>query len=81
MKPYGIDVNTVCPGAVVTDMMREITRDNVPAYAMPTEDIASVVLFLASDESRAITATAVDAYGASNDLFGSHPSPIRPNER
>ena len=80
VKQYGIDVNAVCPGAVVTDMMRQITHDNVPAYAMPPEDIASVVVFLASDESRAITATAIDAYGAGNDLFGAHPSPIRPKD-
>jgi len=78
VKEYGIDVNTVCPGAVATDMMREITHDNVPAYALQPEDIASLVVFLASDESRAITATAIDAQGAGNELFGAHPSPIRP---
>ncbi|MFC2009281.1 SDR family NAD(P)-dependent oxidoreductase, partial [Chloroflexota bacterium] len=78
VKEHGIDVNTVCPGPAVTDMMREITHDNVPSNAMPPEDVASVVMFLASDESRAITATAIDAYGAGNVLFGSHPSPVRP---
>lgn len=78
VKEDGIDVNAVCPGTVSTDMMREITHDNVPSYAMPPEDMASVLVFLASDESRAITGTAIDAYGPGNDLFRSGPSPIRP---
>jgi NAD(P)-dependent dehydrogenase (short-subunit alcohol dehydrogenase family) len=69
VKEHGIDVNAICPGAVDTDMMREITNGNVPSYAMPPEDIASVVVFLASDESRAITGTAIDAFGAGNPIF------------
>ena len=69
VKEHGIDVNAICPGAVVTDMMSQITDGNVPSYAMPPEDIASVVVFLASAESRAITGTAIDAFGAGNPLF------------
>jgi 3-oxoacyl-[acyl-carrier protein] reductase len=69
VKEHGIDVNAICPGAVDTDMMREITNGNVPSYAMPPEDIASVVVFLASDESRAITGAAIDAFGAGNPIF------------
>ncbi|MBN1856148.1 MAG: SDR family oxidoreductase [Dehalococcoidia bacterium] len=69
MKEHGIDVNAICPGAVDTDMMSEITKGNTPAYAMPPEDMASIVVFLASDESRAITGTAIDAFGAGNPLF------------
>jgi 3-oxoacyl-[acyl-carrier protein] reductase len=69
VKEHGIDVNTVCPGAVKTDMISEISHGNVPAYAMEPEDIASVVVFLASDESSAITGTAIDAFGLGNPLF------------
>ena len=69
VKEHGIDVNAICPGAVDTDMMREITNGNVPSYAMPPEDIASVVVFLASDESKAITGTAIDAFGTGNPIF------------
>ncbi len=54
VKEHGIDVNAVCPGAVKTDMISEISHGNVPAYAMEPEDIASVVVFLASDESAAV---------------------------
>jgi 3-oxoacyl-[acyl-carrier protein] reductase len=69
VKEHRIDVNAVCPGAVKTDMMREITNGHVPSYAMPPEDIASVVVFLASDESGAITGTSIDAFGEGNPLF------------
>jgi len=69
VKEHGIDVNAICPGAVDTDMMSEITNGNVPAYATQPEDIASVVVFLASDESKAITGTAIDAFGAGNPIF------------
>ena len=71
VKSHGIDVNAVCPGPTDTDMMRDITGGNVPSYAMPPEEIASVVLYLASDESRAITGTAIDAFGTANPILGS----------
>ena len=69
-KEFGIDVNAICPGAVQTDMSVEIYAGQVPSYVMPPEDIAALAKFLASDESRAITGTAIDAYGSSNPLFG-----------
>jgi len=78
LKEHGIDVNAVCPGPVNTDMMREITNNNVPANAMQPEEIASVVVFLVSDEGGAITGAAIDAFGEGNALFGSQASRIRP---
>jgi len=71
VKKYGIDVNCVCPGPTDTDMMRDITGGHMPAYVMKPEEVASVILFLASDESSAITGTAVDAFGTANPLLGS----------
>ena len=70
VKEFNIDVNAICPGAVETDMLREITGGEMPTHAMPTEDIAAVAVFLASDESRAITGTAINAFGRGNPLFG-----------
>ena len=69
VKEQGIDVNAICPGFVNTDMMYEITGGKVPSSAMPPEDIASVAVFLASDEGRGITGTAVDVFGLSNPVF------------
>ena len=70
VKEFNIDVNAICPGAVETDMMSEITGGEIPKHAMPPEDIAAVAVFLASDESRAITGTAINAFGRGNPLFG-----------
>jgi NAD(P)-dependent dehydrogenase (short-subunit alcohol dehydrogenase family) len=78
VKEHGIDVNTICPGAVDTDMLRDITGGEIPRHAMPSEQIADIAVFLASDESRAITGTAIDAYGTGNPLFGVSPSVRRP---
>ncbi|MFC1928705.1 SDR family NAD(P)-dependent oxidoreductase [Chloroflexota bacterium] len=70
VKEFSIDVNAICPGAVETDMFRYLSGNKVPKWVMPPEDIAAVALFLASDESRVITGTAIDAFGPSNPLFG-----------
>lgn len=65
LSKYNIRVNTVSPTFVITDSNRELLNsrkfrksalNNIPMglYAEP-KDIASAVLFLASDESRLIT--------------------------
>ena len=69
VKRHGIDVNCVCPGGTSTRMLRDIGRIEGRTDLMRPEEIASVVLFLASDESSAVTGTAIDAFGASNPLF------------
>jgi 3-oxoacyl-[acyl-carrier protein] reductase len=79
VKEFGIDVNAICPGAVETDMMREITGGEMPSNLMSPDDIATVAIFLASDESKAITGTGIDAFGGSNPLFGAQTS-IRPKK-
>lgn len=70
VKQYGIDVNAVCPSGTDTRLLHEIGRAEGRTNLMTPEEIAAVVLFLASPESSAITGTAIGAYGLSNPLFG-----------
>jgi NAD(P)-dependent dehydrogenase (short-subunit alcohol dehydrogenase family) len=60
MAPNGVRVNAVAPGPVATDMMgcadgrtKDWPAGPLGRYALP-EEIASVVVFLASTESRAV---------------------------
>jgi len=69
VKPYGIDVNCICPGGVDTEGYRKAFdsrgREENPKLMRP-EEIAE----LASDASSAITGTSIDAFGGMNPLFG-----------
>ena len=78
VKQYGIDVNGICPGMVDTGMIRKIRQDTVAHRVMKPEEIAAVALFLASDDSSAITGTIIDAFGIGNPLFGAIPPHPRP---
>lgn len=72
VKPYGIDVNCICPGGVDTEGYREAFgskgRIENPKLLLP-EEIAELAVFLASEASSAITGTAIDAFGGTNPLF------------
>lgn len=75
----GIRCNAVCPGTIVTPMVAGMSADNMDAEmfgqmarhadlkvqpCMP-DDVANILLFLASDESRAITGqTIVSDFGS-----------------
>lgn len=72
VKPFGVDVNCICPGGVDTEGLREAFGDSIALEVpdlMDVSEIANVVAFLASDESSAITGTAIDAFGGTNPLF------------
>ena len=57
-KPYGIRVNTVSPGAVETEMLRQAGH-GLRALATP-EDVARTIAFLASDLSRPATGANIE---------------------
>jgi 3-oxoacyl-[acyl-carrier protein] reductase len=75
LGPYNINVNSVAPGWVDTDLNNEVFADKVykeqerkkiPLQRIPTpEDIAGPVLFLASDLSRHITGEILNVNGGS----------------
>ena len=73
VKQYGIDVNCICPGGVDTEGYRDAFgsqgRTEDPRL-MESQEIAALAVFLASAESSAITGAAIDAFGATNPLFG-----------
>jgi 2-hydroxycyclohexanecarboxyl-CoA dehydrogenase len=72
MAPYKINVNCVCPGPVETPGFRKIfegTDDDMAAEVTALkrigkpEEVASAVLYLASDESAFITGQAISVDG------------------
>jgi 3-oxoacyl-[acyl-carrier protein] reductase len=64
--PFNINVNAVAPGIIMTDMTAELPYNDktipLERKGMP-EEVADVVLFLASERSRYITGTTIDVNG------------------
>jgi len=66
VKPYGIEVNCICPGGVDTEGYREVfgRREGIGnRRLMQPEEIAEVAVFLASEASSAISGAVIDAFG------------------
>ncbi len=61
LEPKGVRVNSVNPGATRTDMRAEAYPDEDPVTLPTPEDIAEIFVYLASDESRAVTGQAFEA--------------------
>jgi 3-oxoacyl-[acyl-carrier protein] reductase len=69
--PYGILVNTLCPGVIDTAMPAQFPPDRLAAMIESTplrrmgtaDEVAKVVLFLASDLSSFVTGTHIDING------------------
>jgi NAD(P)-dependent dehydrogenase (short-subunit alcohol dehydrogenase family) len=81
--PHGVRVNAVAPGVVRTDMWHtELARDGIEdqvtgltalrALSTP-EDVADVVVFLASDAARYITGETISADGGLARTLNLHP--------
>jgi NAD(P)-dependent dehydrogenase (short-subunit alcohol dehydrogenase family) len=63
VKDYGINVNAVLPGTIDTPQNRaEMPNANVARWVQP-EELADVILFLVSDEARAVHGAAIPVYG------------------
>ena len=67
--PHGIRVNCVCPGGVETEMLKMLGGVTPDRKLMTPEEMANVILYLASDDSSAITGTTIDAFGPTHPLF------------
>ena len=64
LKPYGIRVNAVCPGPVVTQMTDDMGPDvNRTGWLQPI-DMANVIVELCLPKMKAITASTIEAFGA-----------------
>ncbi len=65
LKTRGINVNCIVPGTIDTPQNREaMPKADFSTWVLP-EDIAHVIAFLLSDESRSVTGAAVPVYGRS----------------
>ena len=63
VRPYGIAVNAICPGAVDTPLTALSRPDADRRGWMRPEDVADVAVFLASADARAMTGAVVEVVG------------------
>ncbi len=72
LGPSGITANTVAPGTTLTERVKKLltpekkelfTKASPLGYLAEPEDIAGIITFLASEESRYMTGTTIDVNG------------------
>lgn len=64
-KKDGVNVNAVLPGTMDTRANRQAMPDADPSTWVRTEEVADVIVFLASDAARAIHGASIPVYGRS----------------
>jgi NAD(P)-dependent dehydrogenase (short-subunit alcohol dehydrogenase family) len=64
VRPRGVRVNVVLPGTMDTDANRRAMPGADRSGWASTEDVARVVLFLCSDDARAVSGAAIPVRGA-----------------
>lgn len=64
-KFNNINVNCILPGTIDTPQNRAAMPDADHSKWVPTKDLADVILFLASNQARAVTGAAIPVYGRS----------------
>lgn len=62
VRGSGVRVNSVSPGSVDTRMLREVSADLIPD--MTTDEVAEVILYLASDRARPIHGRNIHVYSS-----------------
>jgi len=65
VKGRGVNVNCILPGTLDTPQNRQARPDEDHSRWVTPEDLAEVILFLASDAARAIHGAAIPVYGLS----------------
>ena len=62
-KEYNVNVNTVCQGATVTKMIRDLYADRDTRTMMTPDEVANVIVYLVSDSAKALHGASIDITG------------------
>jgi NAD(P)-dependent dehydrogenase (short-subunit alcohol dehydrogenase family) len=64
-KEHNVNVNTICPGATVTQMIKDLYPNRSTLTMMEPEDVANVIVYLVSDAAQALHGASIDITGTS----------------